>query len=335
MSDTILIKDLTTGYPDKSGARVITSDITARLESGTMTCLLGPNGAGKSTLLKTISCSLAPLEGTFRILGRDRSDYTRAELAKVIGVVLTEQIHFVNLTVEELVGLGRSPYTGFFGQLSDDDRRIVSEAIETIGISHLKDRRVNSLSDGERQKAMIAKVLAQQTPIILLDEPSAFLDFPSKVELMLMLRRLCHEKNKTVLLSTHDLDIALRMADNLWLVSKDNGLVSGMPEDLSLQGWLPRIFHGKDIIYNESTGLFGIDFHPQASITVSGEGTRVAMLGKALLRAGFTATIVAAGSHADIQVNPDGFEYQSVSYPTIAALIHKICEIDQDRLNLQ
>ncbi|MCM1519515.1 MAG: ABC transporter ATP-binding protein [Lachnoclostridium sp.] len=328
MSETILIKDLTTGYPDKGDSRVITSGITTTLESGTMTCLLGPNGAGKSTLLKTISCSLDPLEGTFRILGRDRSDYTRAELAKVVGVVLTEQVHFVNLTVEELVGLGRSPYTGFFGQLSDNDRRIVSEAILTVGIPHLKDRPITSLSDGERQKAMIAKVLAQQTPIILLDEPSAFLDFPSKVELMLMLRCLCREKNKTVLLSTHDLDIALQMADNLWLISKDDGLISGMPEDLSLQGWLPRIFSGKDIIYNEDTGLFGIDFHPQKSITISGDGTRVAMLRKALLRAGFLASAATDGTPGDIRVSADGFEYQSVFYPTIASLLHKICEID-------
>lgn len=166
---------------------------------------------------------MKPLSGNIWIQGRRLSDYRDKELATVIGVVLTEKCQLRNMTVTELVGMGRSPYTGFWGTLSKKDRRIVEDAIALVRIEDLKERMVHTLSDGERQKVMIAKALAQETPVIFLDEPTAFLDYPSKVEILHLLHRLSREMNKTIFLSTHDLELALQIADQLWLMDRKRG----------------------------------------------------------------------------------------------------------------
>ena len=205
---TYELQNLSTGYHGRHRTHVVAQHISAQLEVGCLTCLLGPNGAGKSTLLRTLANFQPAIEGRMLLDGQSLERYTPREIARCIGVVLTERPNVGDMTVEELVAMGRSPYTGFWGGLQAEDRMAVNEAIGLVGIEVLRRRRVQSLSDGERQKVMIAKVLAQQTPIIFLDEPTAFLDFPSKVEMMLLLRRLAHEMQKTVFLSTHDLELA-------------------------------------------------------------------------------------------------------------------------------
>lgn len=177
--------------------------------------MLGPNGVGKSTLLKTVAGFLPPLAGGVTILGKPVGDYTQRQLSLVVSVVLTGRSDVRNLTVDELVALGRSPHTGFWGRLGDADRHVVARAMRIVGIGQLAGRMVQTLSDGEMQKVMIAKALAQQTPIILLDEPTAFLDFGSKVETMRLLAGLAHREGKTIILSTHDLQLAARFADSL------------------------------------------------------------------------------------------------------------------------
>ena len=215
--DTIQIVNLSTGYKQgKSNSRVVMQHLNATFRSGELSCLIGSNGLGKSTLLRTLSAFQPALDGEVYIESRTLDNYTAAELSKEVSVVLTGKPDVRNMSIEEMIGLGRSPYTGFFGRLSDNDKSIVDESITLVGIQHLKGRMIHSLSDGERQKVMIAKALAQQTPIILLDEPTAFLDFPSKVEMLKLLHRLAHEMDKTILLSTHDLELAVRLADNLW-----------------------------------------------------------------------------------------------------------------------
>ena len=243
---------ITTGYRSRHATHVVASDINATLPQGQLTCLLGPNGAGKSTLLRTLAAFQLPLAGEILLEGRPLTSYTTQELATRIGIVLTERPNIQGMTVAELVAMGRSPYTGFWGQLHDDDLAQVEEAIQLVGIENLRRRNVNTLSDGERQKVMIAKTLAQQTPIILLDEPTAFLDYPSKVEVLLLLRRLAHQMNKTIFLSTHDLELALQTADNLWLLAAGEPLLIGTPGELAESGALPRFFHGP-----------GIEFVPQ------------------------------------------------------------------------
>jgi len=202
---------LTVGY---RGHRVV-EDISLSLPSGRLVCLLGPNGAGKSTLLRTLCGFQPPIAGTVTISGSDITTMSAAEVARLVSVVLTDRPLTPSLTAREMVGMGRAPYTGFWGRLSDDDRRLVSEAMQTVGIAPLATRRMGRLSDGERQKVMIAKALAQHTPVIVLDEPTAFLDYPSKVAVMKTLARLAHDEGKTILMSTHDLELAAQLGDEL------------------------------------------------------------------------------------------------------------------------
>lgn len=286
---TIRLRDLSIGYPDKHNTKRVAEHLNASIHSGELTCLLGTNGVGKSTLLRTLSAFQPPLGGTIDLLDRPLSTYDDRQLATVIGVVLTEKSDIRNMTVEELVGLGRSPYTGFWGTLKEGDRRIVHEAIARVRIEPLTQRMVHTLSDGERQKVMIAKALAQETPIIFLDEPTAFLDFPSKVEVMQLLHNLTHTLQKTVFMSTHDLELALQIADKIWLMDRTNGIAIGTPEDLSLEGKLSSFFSRKGITYDTETGFFRIDTDYRREIHLHGHGSRYAMVRKALQRNGIRA----------------------------------------------
>lgn len=216
----IRLSHLSVGY---SPSQAVISDINVEVESGQLTCLIGENGIGKSTLLKTLTGFLPKLKGNLLLDNRDIHDFSQQQLARQVSIVLTQRPDVQNLTTEEIIGLGRSPYTGFFGRLRAEDRVIVEDAIVAVGIEKLRGRMIQTLSDGERQKVMIAKALAQQTPVILLDEPTAFLDFPSKAETFQSLRRMAHERDKLILLSTHDLDLAVRFADRL-LEVKNNAL---------------------------------------------------------------------------------------------------------------
>ena len=219
-SIALSIQDLTTGY----GNKVVSMSLNAALYRGKVTCLLGANGAGKSTLLRTLA---------------GYQPYLSGEMTKVspetMGVVLTERIEAMGLRVREVVAMGRHPYTGYFGRLTAEDEQVVDKAMRLTHTEEFANRIFQSLSDGERQKVMIAKALAQETPIILMDEPSAFLDFPSKVELMLMLRDLAHNQGKAILLSTHDVGIALKTADMLWLM-QSGGMKTGTPQELQESG---------------------------------------------------------------------------------------------------
>ena len=208
----ISLSQLSVGY---SLSHPVISDINLELRSGQLACLIGETGIGKSTLLKTLTGFLPKLNGSLLLDNRDIESFSQRELARQVSIVLTQKPDVQNLTIEEIIGLGRSPYTGFFGRLREEDRKVVDDAIATMGIEKLRGRMIQTLSDGERQKVMIAKALAQETPVILLDEPTAFLDFPSKAETFQSLQRMAHERDKLILLSTHDLELAVRFADSL------------------------------------------------------------------------------------------------------------------------
>lgn len=213
----ISLSQLSVGY---TLSHPVISDINLELRSGQLACLIGENGIGKSTLLKTLTGFLPKLKGSLLLGNRDIESFSQRELARQVSIVLTQKPDVQNLTIEEIIGLGRSPYTGFFGRLHAEDRKVVDDAIATMGIEKLRGRMIQTLSDGERQKVMIAKALAQETSIILLDEPTAFLDFPSKAETFLSLQRMAHERDKLILLSTHDLELAVRFADSLLEVKR-------------------------------------------------------------------------------------------------------------------
>jgi len=257
MNETVTLTDLTIGYQTKQHTAVVAEHLNGAIMSGELTCLLGRNGIGKSTLLRTLSAFQPALHGDILLSANTPSptpvnQLTDKQLSKLIGVVLTEKPDVRNMTIEELVSMGRSPYTGFWGSLSKDDWCIVDEAIGLVGIESLRGRYVHTLSDGERQKVMIAKALAQQTPVIYLDEPTAFLDFPSKVEVMQLLHRLAHEQQKTIFLSTHDVELSLQIADCIWLM--ESGILSiGTPRQLADEGALGRFIAHKGILFDAQT----------------------------------------------------------------------------------
>lgn len=238
---TLMLENLSVGY-DNGGRepRVVLSGINATLRAGELTVLVGGNGRGKSTLLRTLTGFQKALAG--RTIYREQPmeveiDFARlsvSQRARMVGVVLTAQTAVRNLSVEEVVALGRSPYTDFWGGLSAGDREVVARALHLVGIGELRHRRVQTLSDGERQKMMIAKALAQQTPVIMLDEPTAFLDFRSKVDVLRLLRGLAHDTGRIVLLSTHDLEQAIPLSDKLWVIRDDNTLVVTSVEEQGL-----------------------------------------------------------------------------------------------------
>ncbi|MCD8081506.1 MAG: ABC transporter ATP-binding protein [Bacteroides sp.] len=286
---TICIENLAIGYSGKNQKKVVAQGLSATIHSGELTCLLGANGVGKSTLLRTLSGFLPKLSGQIVVEGREVEKYTLRELARVIGVVLTDRFDGNYLTAREVVALGRSPYTDFWGKLTPEDSQRVDRSLSLVRATHLAGRMIYSLSDGERQKVMIAKALAQDTPIVFLDEPTAFLDFPSKVELMQLLHQLSRSTRKTIFLSTHDLELALQIADKIWLMDDGGELIVGTPEDLSLDGTLERFFTRKGISFDTESGLFRVEPEYTMQVRLEGEGERYAMAEKALRRNGIQA----------------------------------------------
>lgn len=249
---SVQLRQLSIGYKQKHQQKLVAQGIDATIAEGQLTCLLGANGIGKSTLLRTLAAFQPPLQGEILLDGKPLGHYSDSQLSRRVGVVLTEKPHIRNMSVSELVGLGRAPYTGFWGRLNQEDRTIVNESLSQVGIQSLAHRMVDTLSDGERQKVMIAKALAQQTPIIYLDEPTAFLDFPSKVEMMQLLRRLAHQMQKTVFLSTHDFELALQVADVLWLMEPQS-LHIGTARQLADSGVLSRFVEREGIAFDANT----------------------------------------------------------------------------------
>ena len=241
----IELQHLTVG----DGSKAVLSDNNQSLTAGQMVCLLGANGVGKSTVLRTLAGFLPPLSGKVLLDGQDMLSFSISQRSQVVSVVLTERVEVPYMKVTDLVGMGRSPYTGFFGRLSKEDKKIVAEAIEMVGITELAERTIDTLSDGERQKALLAKALAQQTPVILLDEPTAFLDFHAKVSTLRLMLRLAHETSKTIFLSTHDVEMAIQLSDALWIV-QDGNIEAGTTSHLTESGTLQHFLQAEGITYD-------------------------------------------------------------------------------------
>ena len=264
-------QDLSIGYRTGKQEKIVHEHLNFQLHAGELTCLLGANGTGKSTLLRTLSASQPALSGKLDILGKSLTEYTEKERSRTIGVVLTDKTFAGGLSVYELVGLGRQPHTGFFGRLNKEDKRIIEEAMENVGIAYKAQSYTAELSDGERQKVMIAKALVQECPLILLDEPTAFLDVVSRIEIMHLLHRLAVEQEKAILLSTHDIEQALVLSDKLWLLSKEHGLQTGVTEDIILNHQMENLFPHKDIHFDYNHGVYYPTVTGQRKISVESE----------------------------------------------------------------
>lgn len=279
---------LAVGYHSRSSERVVARDLDLSLEAGHLVCLLGPNGVGKSTLLRTLTGIQAPLGGRVDLMGDDLHHLSTSARARRVSVVLTEPIVPGLLTAADLVALGRHPHTGWSGTLSDDDRAAVARCLEQVSAAHLAARAVEELSDGERQKILVARALAQEPRLMVLDEPTSHLDLPGRVEMMSLLRRLTREHQCSVLVATHHLDLALRTADRLWLLGTGGTIEQGAPEDLALDGALVRAFAGRGLVFDEASGdLRIVDELPRRSVRLVATGSERNWTEHALARAGF------------------------------------------------
>jgi iron complex transport system ATP-binding protein len=253
-----------------------------------MVCLLGPNGSGKSTLIKTLAGVLPALSGTIALEGLNMTQISNVLLAQKRSMVLTENIKADHLNVEGLVAMGRIPYTGWLGKLNTEDKRIIENTLVIFGLSDFKNRTFNNLSDGEKQKVLIARAFAQQTPIIFLDEPTAFLDIPNKMEIMQLLKKLSAEENRSIIISTHDLELATQSSGRLLLISKQGKFYSGCPEDLMLGGQFDEVFGNKDIRFNIDKLRFIKSVGKQKVISLDGDSSYLLLTEKALNREGFS-----------------------------------------------
>lgn len=258
-TDILSTHNLAVGYPGNHGSapRIVLSGLSLTLPAASVTVLVGANGIGKSTLLRTIAGAQPPIAGRVIIDGRDVASISPRRRARMLALVYTDRTGGGGLTVGEVVSLGRQPYTGFLGRLDQDDRDIVSRAMTAVGISDKAGRYLASLSDGERQKTMIARALAQQTPLIVLDEPTAFLDVASRLEIMQLLGRLAADEGKTVLLSTHDIAPAMAIADRLWVVDACAAtIIEGPAEAVIAAGAMDLVFPGRNVAYDPAARDF-------------------------------------------------------------------------------
>ncbi len=304
MSHTILqTHKLSIGYKHpRRPPQVVAADISVSLQGGELVCLLGPNGGGKSTLMRTLAGLQAPLAGAVKLAGKDIHHLRPRELARCLSIVLTDRIDVGMLSAYTLVALGRHPYTDWTGQLSQQDEAVVRWAIEAVGAADLAVRQVGELSDGERQKIMIARALAQESGLILLDEPTAFLDLPHRVDIMGILRKLAREAGRAVLLSTHDLDLALRSADKIWLLPLGDPLQVGAPEDLVLSGAFEATFRSGGVVFDPHTGSFRLNQQQSGLVNLIGDGLPALWTKRALEREGFEVTTTASWSAIRVEV---------------------------------
>jgi iron complex transport system ATP-binding protein len=294
---------LSIGYTNGRQRVTVCAGIEAALYPGELVCLIGPNGAGKSTLMRTLAGMQVPLAGGVRLGDDDVRDLPPRELARRLSLVLTERVEAAGMRAYELVALGRQPYTGWLGELSALDDQVVQQALRQVGAAELAARPLDELSDGERQKVMIARALAQEPKVMLLDEPTAFLDLPRRAEIMAMLRRLARDTGRAILLSTHDLDLALRSADRIWLLPKGGQLRAGAPEDLVLSGAFEQAFRSEGVQFDSYTGSFHTRTVAAGVVDLHGEGLPAIWTTRALERAGYCVAPGGQGSPLRVELH--------------------------------
>ncbi|MEL6407013.1 MAG: ABC transporter ATP-binding protein [Chloroflexota bacterium] len=324
---------LAVGYHAPRKPRVTVADkLNLTLQTGELVCLLGPNGAGKSTLMRTIAGMQKALAGDVVLAGQSLANIQPRQLAQLLSVVLTERPNVGLLNGYALVALGRHPYTDWTGRLSRYDKAVVRWAVDAVNARDLAERPILELSDGQRQKLMIARALAQESQLIILDEPTAFLDLPRRAEIMQLLRHLAAETGRAILLSTHDLDLALRSADTLWLMANGN-IEVGAPEDLVLDGTFEAAFRGEGVHFDRATGSFEVNRKRAGVVCIHGQGIPHTWTRRALQRAGYILD-----DNAPIEITITGEEHPTWqimhdskhdSYHSIRELLDGIHEIEQ------
>ena len=331
-SDKIVSLDsLRIGYRSGRKEKVIMKDLNSSALKGELIAVIGKNGVGKSTLLRTIIGLQPALGGKIIYEGKDILEYTRLQLARKAGYISTESIKVQNMNVYDLVALGRFPYTNWSGRIDQENKSKILEAIENAGMTPLSARYIGELSDGERQRAMIARILAQDAGLMVMDEPTAFLDIGSKFEILNLLHNLAKSSEKTIIFSTHDLQMALSQADKIWLL-KDSYIVEGSPEDLMIQGEFDHIFDSSPARYDSDHGTFTLLSTMHGSLYIEGEGILRHWTEKAVNRAGYSVSkiktdsyiIIPSGSNENWCLINKGIK---TGFPTIYALVRALIDI--------
>jgi len=283
----IRTEKVTTGYPNQKTRKIVSENLSLDIRNGEMVTLLGPNGCGKSTLMRTIGGLQKRLSGCVYINDSDTQQMSAKDRARHLSLVLTERVESANLTINDIVSIGRYPYVGHMGKLSESDWLIVNRSLKVCSLEGWGERLFSELSDGEKQRVMIARALAQDTPFMLLDEPTAHLDLPNRIEMMRMLNELAKRTGKAILVSTHELDLAMQWADTIWLMDKMGNVFTGIPEDIVLSGKIADIFCNRNFYFDMKSGQFKMNRTHTLPISVQGEGINREWTIRALERVGF------------------------------------------------
>jgi iron complex transport system ATP-binding protein len=292
MSDMSFLKlsDITIGYPDKNKTNTIQSNLNLSADRGELIALIGKNGCGKSTLIRSIACLQPIYSGEISLENKDLFNLKPENRARLLSVVLTGQHSVASFNVRELISIGRDPYTGWLGNLSERDNEIISDAMKMTYLEGFDDRNIYELSDGERQRVFIARALAQDTPLILLDEPTSHLDLSNRINILLLLQKLARDTGKTIIISTHELETAMQVADKLWLMENGKGIIVGTPEDLVINGSFEEIFHHSSYEFDKEYGSFIVQKNLDKYITThvsKPDGLMARWTTKALSRKGY------------------------------------------------
>ncbi|WP_299456993.1 ABC transporter ATP-binding protein [uncultured Microscilla sp.] len=329
-------QNLSIGYDKgKKREKKIARDLSLKLHAGEFVCLLGANGSGKSTLMRTIAKVQPALAGKILLDGAPIHQFKPAHIARKLSLVLTDRVTIGNLSVYTLVSLGRVPYTGWLGKLTTRDKEVVDWALHETETAQFAHRNIDQLSDGERQKVMIARALAQDTSLILLDEPTAHLDLPNRVMIFKLLRKLAKQTQKAILLTTHELDLALQAADNIWLMGKKSvqglcSIATGTPEDLVLNGVFEKAFQKDGFYFDKHTGAFKINESARKEIRLQGKGIQAFWTQRALEREGYTVVDTNNENVAcevvllDKQPTGYGWQINDQVYSSVAQLLKEI-----------
>jgi iron complex transport system ATP-binding protein len=278
---------LAVGYRNGKRVTAVMKGLSLCARRGELVALIGRNGTGKSTLLRTLAGIQQPLGGEILLDGSTLGEIGSSRLPRVVSFVSTEPVALRNIKVREVVALGRFPYTNWIGTLTAADEEAVDAALEATGVAELAGRSIDSISDGEKQRTLVARSLAQDTGLLVMDEPTAFVDLPSRYGIVSLLRRLTREKGKCVIYSTHDLDTAINEADRIWLMTGE-GISEGAPEDLILTGRLARAFESPLLSFSVNDGTFSFVRNRDTVIALDGRGRAAKMTARALARCGYT-----------------------------------------------